>query len=1249
MRIPLLILLATLTAAAPFASAAPAKPSKNNGIEDLTFLRGTPVPAWTQLLAEAPATQRDDPVVLRLNEVQVRTAPVPTVMRNRVIQVNERSSLARIGQFSITFLPKHQKLYVHKVAILRGTQVLDRTATVNIRMLDREQGLEQGVYGGARTAQMLMDDVRVGDALWVVYTIEGENPVFGQAWSGEFAIEADEPVELARLSVMNPKDKPLYWRQLGDFRTEAVKPVIETVGQQELLRFELRGIDAVESEATVSPDYFPVRVIQFSQYADWRGVATWANGLFPPVARSPELDKLVATFRKEASAEAQASAALQWVQDEIRYFSVSIGENSHRPLAPDAVLKRRFGDCKDKSYLLTSILNQLGIVARPVLVNSQARKVPEKILPAPKWFDHAIVRLELDGKTYFVDPTRSSERGPISNRPAVLPGGVGLIVDAGSTRLEPLSVERFDLPSMDIAEKISVPSLDGAGVLESSQTYRSGAANWARQHYASMSEREMRNELLAMMEKQYPGATLKGKFKVVDNEADNAYQVMAQYQLPKPINKKDGMYAIEYDSKILSGSLHVPGKVTRNFPLALTPSYQRYRLQIDWPADVRTAGVSNAEEVNSAHFNMHEEYTMLGNRTDLLIDYTVKSSEVAASEVPALQVASKKLYPLMEASFRVPDNYIGQAEVRTVPLRHVAAVRSAIMNAERMRQFDASVGVDDEKLRQFCNTTADAVDLRPVSPAFDRLLKETTAGLEKHTNERGIRRCLAMLDFAWGDFERALTYYEADGALEDDDVLVDELAWARLLAGDAKGAMQANQRYVAARKQGGTLGAYDLASALALYARAKAEAPAEVRALAGKFADGPWPRPVLAYQLGMLKEADLLAMAGKQDADRRDRMLSDAWFYIAQQRYARDDKLGGVAALKWVSMHGIFGTPQLHQALGELWHADYGDKDFRNAQIALENGDKKKALELYQLAGNRAHGAALRAMAYMYRTGDGVTKDTARAIELFRSAAAKGDTNAMNTLGAMYAEGEGLAPDQAIAVEWFMKSAAVGDYYASRNMGWRHRRGTNVVKDGALARQFLIDAAELGNGDAQGELADVYLNGEDVPVDYALANYWARRAIESGNAHGKSILGFLYAYGHGLEANLPRAIELWQDAANAADEMAQFQLGLAYSKGSGVDKDLRKARNLLGAAAATGNVYARLYLDNLLMNDDPSAKEAQRVITSFTAFAASGITEAAEFLSQYYSNGIGVPKDPAEGAHWTQVAAGKAKADKELK
>ena len=125
----------------------------------------------------------------------------------------------------------------------------------------------------------------------------------------------------------------------------------------------------------------------------------------------PELDKWIASdeqnkllfqdiINKKILAE-----ALRFVQSDIRYVSISIGTNSHRPYAPAVVLHRRYGDCKDKSALLVTILRDLGINAKPVLVSVSYRKGFGDWLPSPKLFDHAIVRVELDGRQYWLDPT----------------------------------------------------------------------------------------------------------------------------------------------------------------------------------------------------------------------------------------------------------------------------------------------------------------------------------------------------------------------------------------------------------------------------------------------------------------------------------------------------------------------------------------------------------------------------------------------------------------------------------------------------------------------------------------------------------------------------------------------------------------------------------------------------------------------------------------------------------------------------
>jgi transglutaminase-like putative cysteine protease len=55
-----------------------------------------------------------------------------------------------------------------------------------------------------------------------------------------------------------------------------------------------------------------------------------------------------------ATLERRALAAIRFVQDESRYLGIEVEEGTLRPDAPDAVLRRRFGDCKDKTFFCWS-------------------------------------------------------------------------------------------------------------------------------------------------------------------------------------------------------------------------------------------------------------------------------------------------------------------------------------------------------------------------------------------------------------------------------------------------------------------------------------------------------------------------------------------------------------------------------------------------------------------------------------------------------------------------------------------------------------------------------------------------------------------------------------------------------------------------------------------------------------------------------------------------------------------------------
>jgi transglutaminase-like putative cysteine protease len=448
MRLSCFVLTLALAVLIPSAHAAPAK-LEGKSKAAASFQRGAPLPKWAQPLASIPSSKRDDSVVIRLSETQAWVAATPATLYNSAVQVNSKSALDGIGQFGISFVPAYQKMLLHRVAILRGSEVLDRTATVNTRLLEREAGLENGMYGGATTVQLLLEDVRVGDTLWITYTVEGQNPVFGKMWSDSFPWDSSSPAELRRLTVIHPRNRPIHWRLLGDFKPTPVTPVIEQIGPNERITFSEHGVPAIEYEPSTPSDFISHRTLQLSEYSSWNEVAAWGSNLFPAQPPSPAMTALVRQFSQHADPLDRASAALHWVQDEIRYFSVSMGENSHRPQLPDVVLKRRYGDCKDKTLLLVSLLGQMGIKAIPVLVNASASQLPAKVLPSPAWFDHVIAQIEVDGEIYFVDPTRNGEKGRISGLVTAIGGGAGLLVERSATGLLTIPESKLASPHME--------------------------------------------------------------------------------------------------------------------------------------------------------------------------------------------------------------------------------------------------------------------------------------------------------------------------------------------------------------------------------------------------------------------------------------------------------------------------------------------------------------------------------------------------------------------------------------------------------------------------------------------------------------------------------------------------------------------------------------------------------------------------------------------------------------------------------
>ena len=77
-------------------------------------------------------------------------------------------------------------------------------------------------------------------------------------------------------------------------------------------------------------------------------------------------EKTQELIKDKNTQEEKAKAIYHWVASKIRYVGVEYGEAGFEPHYATEIFKNKYGDCKDQSMLLISMLRYAGISAYPV-------------------------------------------------------------------------------------------------------------------------------------------------------------------------------------------------------------------------------------------------------------------------------------------------------------------------------------------------------------------------------------------------------------------------------------------------------------------------------------------------------------------------------------------------------------------------------------------------------------------------------------------------------------------------------------------------------------------------------------------------------------------------------------------------------------------------------------------------------------------------------------------------------------------
>jgi hypothetical protein len=382
----------------------------------------------------------------------------------------------------------------------------------------------------------------------------------------------------------------------------------------------------------------------------WRAIGQWMTAL---EANRPDPSPEITAQAQSLIAGApdfysKLSRITDYIQKNIRYFIVERGIGGLQANHAADIYRNKYGDCKDKTTLLISMLQVAGIHAYYVAVDHRrgvvdpddpsllgdhmitAIEVPDDVID-PRLM--AIVRGK-DGKRYLIfDPT--NERTPVGNLPNYLQGGYGTLAAGASSQVIALPVLP---PDSNGTERKGEFTLDPSGTLTGSvDTSHSGPEGAdLRMMLKYSDEKERREYWETSIARDVPGVVL------------NSFQFIQPASLDKPLEfhykLTAGQYAHTAGPLLLVRPRVVGSDVLpfddkpRTVPIDLNATGRWHdSFDITLPAGYVVDETPDPINVDVDFATYHSTVTAKDNKLHYERDYVVRQVEIPADKAVAFR------------------------------------------------------------------------------------------------------------------------------------------------------------------------------------------------------------------------------------------------------------------------------------------------------------------------------------------------------------------------------------------------------------------------------------------------------------------------------------------------------------------------------------------------------------------------------------------------------------------------------------
>jgi len=362
------------------------------------LLNASPVPDWLRSLSQqTPKKYADDTnFVILLDEQETIVRDGGEILeRHRIACRILRPEGKDCARMDLVFDDETKISYFHGWSITTKGQEYE---TKDKDAFEASYSTYE-VFSSLKRKHMAVPGADIGTVVGFEFEQKRRPYLFQDFWF----LQDEVPVERARYSLRLP--------QSWEYRANWVNHVEQQPSEQNgAYVWEVNDIPRIEREYHRPPSRalaatmivtFYSQTVKDQTYRSWNDLGVWYSQLTADTRQpSPALQQAVQQMAPASLPLFERIRALaRFAQRDVRYAAIEVGIGGLKPHPAGEIFAHRYGDCKDKATVLSTMLAEIGVKSFYMPIHDERGIFTDKT-PPNRGFDHVILAIQLPDAGY---------------------------------------------------------------------------------------------------------------------------------------------------------------------------------------------------------------------------------------------------------------------------------------------------------------------------------------------------------------------------------------------------------------------------------------------------------------------------------------------------------------------------------------------------------------------------------------------------------------------------------------------------------------------------------------------------------------------------------------------------------------------------------------------------------------------------------------------------------------------------------